>query len=236
MSLPADIRLPQHIAIIMDGNGRWAKQNHVPRQSGHAKGAEVFKTIAKYCESLEIKALTVYAFSTENWSRSETEVRYLMKLFRDYLDEAFTMDSNSRVRFLGEKSRLPDDLLTLMKKLEDDSASNDGMVLNIALNYGGRAEITSAVRKIAEDAAEGKISVGDIDERLVSSYMYTAGLPDPDIILRPSGEKRISNFLLWQCAYSEFIYMDVLWPDFTTDMLDEAIVEYNKRNRRFGGR
>ena len=163
-------------------------------------------------------------------------VPYLMKLFRDYLDEAFTMDSNSRVRFLGEKSRLPDDLLTLMKKLEDDSASNDGMVLNIALNYGGRAEITSAVRKIAEDAAEGKISVGDIDERLVSSYMYTAGLPDPDIILRPSGEKRISNFLLWQCAYSEFIYMDVLWPDFTTDMLDEAIVEYNKRNRRFGGR
>ncbi|MBR2672846.1 MAG: isoprenyl transferase [Oscillospiraceae bacterium] len=236
MSLPADIRLPEHIAIIMDGNGRWAKQHHVPRQSGHAKGAEVFKTIAKYCESLEIKALTVYAFSTENWSRSETEVRYLMKLFREYLDDAFTMDSNSRIRFLGEKSRLPEDLLALMKKLEDDSSSNDGMVLNIALNYGGRAEITGVVRKIAEDAAEGRLSVGEIDEQLVSSYLYTAGLPDPDIILRPSGEKRISNFLLWQCAYSEFIYMDVLWPDFTTDMLDEAIVEYNKRNRRFGGR
>ena len=207
----------------------------------YVKDYDLLVVLLKLFESddfkeLGIKYLTVYAFSTENWSRSETEVRYLMKLFRDYLDEAFTMDSNSRVRFLGEKSRLPDDLLTLMKKLEDDSASNDGMVLNIALNYGGRAEITSAVRKIAEDAAEGKLSVGDIDERLVSSYMYTAGLPDPDIILRPSGEKRISNFLLWQCAYSEFIYMDVLWPDFTTDMLDEAIVEYNKRNRRFGGR
>ena len=159
-----------------------------------------------------------------------------MKLFREYLDDAFTMDSNSRIRFLGEKSRLPEDLLALMKKLEDDSSSNDGMVLNIALNYGGRAEITGVVRKIAEDAAEGRLSVGEIDEQLVSSYLYTAGLPDPDIILRPSGEKRISNFLLWQCAYSEFIYMDVLWPDFTTDMLDEAIVEYNKRNRRFGGR
>ena len=236
MSLPQDNKLPEHIAIIMDGNGRWAKQHHVPRQSGHAKGAEVFKTIAKYCESLDIKALTVYAFSTENWSRSETEVRYIMKLFREYIDEAFTMDSNSRVRFIGEKTRLPKDLLELMEKLERDSSQNDGMVLNIALNYGGRAEITSAIRRITDDVASGKITEGDINESLVSEYMYTGDLPDPDIILRPSGEKRLSNFLLWQCAYSEFIYMDVLWPDFTTDMLDEAIVEYNKRNRRFGGR
>ena len=237
MSLDLEnIVLPEHIAIIMDGNGRWAQKNHLPRQAGHKRGADAFRTIAKYCESLGIRALTVYAFSTENWSRSENEVGYLMKLFKDMIDEAFATESNSRVRFIGERDNLSPNLLKLMDKLEKDSSANTGMVLNVALNYGGRAEIVSAAKRIYKDIGDGLLSIEDVSQETFSKYTYTNDIPDPDFILRPSGEKRLSNFLLWQCAYSEFIYMDVLWPDFTCEMLDEAIIEFNKRNRRFGGR
>jgi len=231
-----NITIPKHIGIIMDGNGRWAKKRMLPRNMGHKKGAEVFQDITRYCNELGLESVTFYAFSTENWKRPVEEVNGIMSLLKEYLVKAFDYEKeNNRVIFLGDKSEFSGELLELMLDIEEKTKDRTGMTLNIALNYGARNEIVYAAKNIAEMVKEGKIGVDDIDEQLFSDNLYTKGQPDPDFILRPSGEKRISNFLLWQIAYSEFIYMDVLWPDFTRKDLDEAIIEFNKRNRRFGG-
>lgn len=229
--------VPQHIAIIMDGNGRWAKQHHVARLQGHNKGAEVFQTITRHCQKIGVKALTVFAFSTENWSRSKEEVDALMGLFRRYLVDAFNYEEeNFRIHFIGRRDRLSQDLLSRMTEIEEKSASNDGLILNIAIDYGGRDEIVHVARRLASLVSEGKLSVSDIDENTFNQYLFTADSPPVDFILRPSGEQRISNFLLWQSAYAEFIYMDTLWPDFTPELLDEAISRFQLRDRRYGGR
>lgn len=232
-----DIQLPEHIGIIMDGNGRWAKQRNLPRSAGHTAGAKNFRTITKYCSSIGIKYLTVYAFSTENWKRPADEVNALMKLFKSYLEEAISdfKDEDIVVRFIGDKSAFSPDLQQLIEENERMSANRTGMVLNIAMNYGSRDEIIRAVKNIAQQVKDGDINVNDITSDVISNNLYTAGQPDPDLVIRPSGEYRISNFLLWQSAYTEYVIMDVLWPDFTEEMLDEALIEYAKRNRRFGG-
>ncbi len=228
--------VPAHIGIIMDGNGRWAKKRLMPRTAGHAKGAEVFRTITRHCQKRGIKALTVYAFSTENWSRPAGEVRSIMDLLRRYLNDAFGFkDENIRIRFIGERDRLERDIADKMAEIEDFSKDNDGLYLNIAVNYGGRDEITAAARALCRDALCGRVTPDDIDEDLFERYLFTGDCPPLDLVLRPSGEQRISNFLLWQCAYSEFVFMDVLWPDFTPDDLDRALEEYSARKRRFGG-
>ena len=229
--------IPNHIAIIMDGNGRWAKKNNLPRIAGHRRGAEVFQTIVRHCESIGIKALTVYAFSTENWSRSKEEVDALMDLFYRYLIDAFDQkDETIRIHFIGRRDRLSDKLLDLMKQIEKSSADNQGLILNIAIDYGGRDEITHAAKAALSRVLDGDLAPEDIDEAVFEEGLYTHDSPDVDFILRPSGEKRLSNFLLWQAAYAELIFMDVLWPDFTPELLDKAIAEYSERNRRFGGR
>lgn len=231
----AERTVPEHIGIIMDGNGRWAAGRGLPRNAGHAKGADVFKKIAEHCQAIGVKVLTVYAFSTENWKRPEEEVSGIMRLLRKYLDGVISDgDEGMCVRFIGRRDRFGDELLQLIESVERESAGNRGLILNLAVDYGGRDEITAAARKLAADCAEGRISADEIDEKMMDSHMYTAGCPDPDFIIRPSGEKRLSNFMLWQCAYSEFIYMDTLWPDFTPELLDQAIEEFNKRNRRYG--
>lgn len=232
-----DVQLPEHIGIIMDGNGRWAKKRGLPRSAGHSAGAKTFRTITKYCSSIGIKYLTVYAFSTENWKRPQDEVNALMGLFKSYLEEAIRdfKDENIVVRFIGDRTAFSPELQELINENERCSADRPGMVLNIAMNYGSRDEIVRAVKNIAQQVEDKKITVSDINDSLISSNLYTAGQPDPDLIIRPSGEYRISNFLLWQSAYTEYVIMNVLWPDFTTDMLDSAIIEYAKRNRRFGG-
>lgn len=227
---------PRHIAIIMDGNGRWAKKRGLPRTAGHAAGAEAFRRIANYCRSLGVEYLTVYAFSTENWKRSADEVSGIMKLLRRYLEEALTDMEKNRVRFkfFGDLSRLSPDLQKLCQRAEIQSADYDVQV-NFCLNYGGRDEIIHAVKMYMQDVAAGKADPAELTEDVLSGYLYSAGVPDPELIIRPSGEQRISNFLLWQSAYSEYVFMDVLWPDFTPEHLDKAIEEYHRRNRRFGG-
>lgn len=232
-----DIILPEHIGIIMDGNGRWAKKRNLPRSVGHREGAKTFRKITRYCSDIGIKYLTVYAFSTENWKRPDDEVSSLMKLFKSYLNEALEdfKDDSIVVKFMGDKSHFAEDLQKLMIENEESSKNRDGMVLNIAMNYGSRDEIVRAVKNISNDVKEGRLDVNSIDESLFSSYLYTAGQPDPDLIIRPSGEYRISNFMLWQAAYTEFVIMNKLWPDFEKSDLDEAINIYSQRNRRFGG-
>ena len=207
-----DLNLPSHIGIIMDGNGRWAKKRGLPRKAGHRQGAKTFRTITRYCSDIGIKYLTVYAFSTENWKRPQEEVDALMSLFKSYLNEALEdfKDDSIVVKFIGDKSGFNDELRELMIENEESSKDRDGMVLNIAMNYGSRDEIVRAVRNISEDVRNGKISSDDITENLFSNYLYTAGQPDPDLIIRPSGEYRISNFLLWQSAYTEFVIMNKL--------------------------
>lgn len=229
--------MPTHIGIIMDGNGRWAKKHGLPRQAGHSVGARTFRTITRYCNSIGIKYLTIYAFSTENWSRPKEEVDGIMNLFRDYLKEALSdfKDENIKTRFIGDRSILAEDICQLMQEAEASSAHKTGLTLNIAINYGGRQEIIHAVKKIAEDISAGRINVNELSEEDISRRIYTAGQPDPDLIIRPSGEQRLSNFMLWQAAYSEFYTMDVLWPDFTTAHLEQSLDEYSRRNRRFGG-
>lgn len=229
--------IPKHLAIIMDGNGRWAKKRGLPRTAGHTAGAANFRTITKYCSKIGIKYLTVYAFSTENWKRPENEVSALMKLFKEYLEEALTdfINENIKVIFLGDKKAFSEELQMLINRVEKESSKKDGMVLNIAMNYGSRAEILRASKLLASDVKNGNIKIDDINEELFSSKLYTHDQPDPDLIIRPSGEYRISNFLLWQSAYSEYIVMDVLWPDFKTEDLESALNEYSRRNRRFGG-
>lgn len=231
--------LPQHIAIIMDGNGRWAKKRGLERSEGHKEGAKVFKKITEYAAKIGIKYITFYAFSTENWKRSQTEVGNLMNIFRAYLDEMQEREeenetSGYNIRFIGQKEGLPEDIVNMINIVERDSSDKDRIHVNIAINYGGRAEIVKAVKEIAADVKEGKISESDIDEALVSQHIYTCGQPDPDLIIRPSGEYRLSNFLIWQAAYSEFYYDDILWPDYTSNDLDKAIEAFSNRNRRFG--
>lgn len=228
--------LPIHIGFIMDGNGRWAQKRGLPRKFGHREGAQAFRKIARYCKKIGIKYITFYAFSTENWKRPKDEIDELMRLFGEYLGEVedYAKDK-TRLVFLGDKSAFGDTLEKRMNELEDKSAEFDEMTLMLAMNYGGRDDIVHAVKQIASLAANREIRPDDIDESLVSSLLYTKGMPDVDLLIRPSGEKRISNFLLWQSAYAEFYYTDVLWPDFTPRELDKALAEYASRNRRFGG-
>ena len=224
--------LPTHIAIIMDGNGRWAKKRSLPRTAGHVAGAKTFKTIARYCNKIGLKYLTVYAFSPENWKRPEDEVKSIMNLLRDYLKDAENFkDENIKVNFIGDRTPLAEDIKALMKKNEDGSKDATGLTLNIAINYGGRDEITNAVKKIVNSG----VNAEDITEDLISQNLYTYGIPDPDLIIRPSGEYRLSNYLIWQSAYAEYWFSDILWPDFTPQHLEKAINDYNHRNRRFGG-
>lgn len=224
--------LPTHIAIIMDGNGRWAKKRSLPRTAGHVAGAKTFKNIARYCNKIGLKYLTVYAFSTENWKRPESEVKGIMNLLRDYLKDAENFkDENIKVNFIGDRTPLAEDIKELMKKNEEGSKDATGLTLNIAINYGGRDEITNAVKKIVNSGVKAE----DVTEDLISQNLYTYDIPDPDFIIRPSGEYRLSNYLIWQSAYSEYWFSDILWPDFTPRHLEKAINDYNHRNRRFGG-
>lgn len=241
MALPENERnkqsVPCHIAIIMDGNGRWAKKRGLPRTAGHAAGAEAFRRIANYCRSIGVKYLTVYAFSTENWKRSQEEIAGIMKLLGKYLQEALRdMEKNHvRFRFFGDISKLSPELQKLCMDAEKRSDAYQEVQVNFCLNYGGRDEIVRAARAFAADVAEGKRRPEELTEQLLSTYLYSDGVPDPELIIRPSGEMRTSNFLLWQSAYSEYVFMDVLWPDFMPEDLDKAIAEYHGRNRRFGG-
>ena len=231
-----NIILPRHIAIIMDGNGRWAKKRSLPRSAGHAAGSKNFKDIARYCNKIGLEYLTVYAFSTENWKRPKEEVDGIMNILREYLrDSKNFKHENIKVKFIGNLSVLDDDIKQLIKEAEEGSADATGLNLNIALNYGGRDEIVHAVKNIANDLLAKNILVEDITEQLISDNLYTAGQPDPDLIIRPSGEYRLSNYLIWQAAYSEYWFSNVLWPDFSPKDLEKAISEFNSRNRRFGG-
>lgn len=224
------------IGIIMDGNGRWAKKRGLPRSAGHKKGAEVFQDITRYCNELGVESVFFYAFSTENWKRPLEEVNGIMRLFGEYLLKAYDYQKeNNRVVFLGDRSALAPEHQELMNDIETRTAHNTGMTLNIAVNYGGRPEIVQAAQALARQVAAGQLTPDQITEEALSAQMYTAGQKDPDFILRPSGEKRLSNFMLWQAAYSELVEMDVLWPDFTRADLDAAIEEFNRRSRRFGG-
>jgi len=230
-------RLPRHIAIILDGNGRWAKKRGLPRTAGHKVGAETFRTIATYCRDIGIDYLTVYAFSTENWKRPKEEVDTIMELLRRYVLEAIdTMERDKvRLNFMGDMTVLAPDLQDLIAKSNAISARLEGCQCNICLNYGGRAEIVQAARRFAEDCAAGKTTPDALTEQVFDGYLYSAGVPSPELMIRPGGEQRLSNFLLWQCAYSEFYYTDVLWPDFTKEELHKAIAAFQRRDRRFGG-
>ena len=229
--------VPRHIAIIMDGNGRWAKKRGLPRTAGHAAGAEAFRRTANYCRTLGVEYLTVYAFSTENWKRSADEIAGIMKLLGKYLEEALQdMEKNHvRFKFFGDLSRLSPQLRKLCEDAEARSSQYHEVQVNFCLNYGGRDEIVRASKAFAKDVAEGKYKPDDLTEELLSGYLYSADIPDPELIIRPSGELRTSNFLLWQSAYSEYVFMDILWPDFGPKDLDAAIAQYQQRNRRFGG-
>ncbi len=229
--------LPRHIAIIMDGNGRWAKKHHLPRQSGHAKGAKTFEEISECAGELGIKIITFYAFSTENWKRDRDEVDALMALLEDYLENGLQkLKGRAQIRFLGDMSAFSESFREKQRYIEEVTKNNGDFLINVALNYGSRDEITRAVRRIADEAAEGKISSADITEEFISSRLDTGGISDPDLIIRPSGECRLSNFLMWQGAYSELWFDKILWPDFKKDDLMRAICDYQNRNRRFGGR
>ncbi|HIS48364.1 MAG TPA: isoprenyl transferase [Candidatus Scybalocola faecigallinarum] len=231
------LNVPEHVAIILDGNGRWAKKRFMPRNYGHAQGS---KNVEKMCEvawDLGIKYFTVYAFSTENWKRPQKEVNTLMKLLRDYLTDCIerTSKNNMRVRILGDKTGLSEDIRQAIDELEVVSAKNTGLNFSIALNYGSRDEMVRAMRKMSQDVAAGNLAPEAITEKVFESYLDTAQIPDPDLMIRTSGEQRLSNFLLWQLAYTEFYFTDVLWPDFGRDDLVRAIEQYNSRERRFGG-
>ena len=230
-------RLPRHIAVILDGNGRWAKKRGLPRTAGHRVGAETFRTIATYCRDIGIEYLTVYAFSTENWKRPQDEVDTIMTLLKRYLLEAIdTMErDNVRLRFMGDMSPLSDELKGLVDQCNAISARLTGCLCSICINYGGRAELVHAAQKFAEDCRIGLVKPEDLTEEALESYLYSAGIPDPDLLIRPGGELRQSNFLLWQCAYSEFYFTNVLWPDFTKEELRRAIASYQRRSRRYGG-
>lgn len=229
--------VPNHVAIILDGNGRWAKKRLMPRNLGHKAGAKAVENICEDAWKLGIKYLTVYAFSTENWNRPQNEVDALMKLLRNYLADCIERSNknNMRVRVIGEKSGLSQDIQEKIEKLEEVTAANTGLNFTIAINYGSRDEITRAVRHIAEKVAVGELKPEDIDSGMIGANLDTADIPDPDLLIRTSGEERLSNYLLWQLAYTEFYFTDVLWPDFDKKELIRAIEKYNGRERRFGG-
>ncbi len=228
--------LPKHIAIIMDGNRRWAKAHNLDVAQGHKEGAENLKKIAKFANKIGIKYMTVYAFSTENWKRTKEEVGALMKLLKFYIMDFFkSYDENIKIKVIGKVSELPKDIQEEIAKVEEKTENNTGLVLNIAFNYGGRDEITTAVKRIAEKVKNNEIKIDDINEKLVSDNLYTAGEPDPDLLIRTSGEERISNFLPWQISYSEFVFTDKYWPEYDEKELLESIKIYQKRTRRFGG-
>ena len=231
------LNVPEHIAVIMDGNGRWAKKRFMPRGFGHKAGADALEQALEDADELGIKYLTVYAFSTENWKRSVEEVTGLMNLFRKFLESAIPKSNknNVRVRVLGERSKLAPDMIKAIENLEESTKNNTGLQFNVALNYGGRDEIARAMKKIAEEVKDGKLSPKDITEEVISSHLDTREIPDPDLLIRTSGEERISNFLPWQLAYSEFYFTDTLWPDFNRNSFIEAIRHYTKRDRRYGG-
>lgn len=230
-------KIPQHIAIILDGNGRWAKAKGMPRNYGHTAGAKNVETVCQAAHDLGVKYVTMYTFSTENWNRPEGEVEALMKLLESYLKNCIkTADKNNmRVRVIGDTTRLSERFQERIRELEAASAKNDGLNLQIAINYGSRDEMTRAMRRMSEDVAAGKRKPEEITESVFEEYLDTAGIPDPDLLIRTSGELRLSNFLLWQLAYSEFYFTDVPWPDFHKEELERAIEAYNKRDRRFGG-
>ena len=229
--------LPRHVAIIMDGNGRWAKRRGLPRTAGHAAGAENFRTIATYCKDIGLEYLTVYAFSTENWKRPAEEVSAIMGLLKKYLLEAIGRMERDRVkmRFFGDLSLLDPELQSLCRRTEEISTHYEGCQVNICLNYGGRDEVLRAARAFAQACVRGEKRPEDLTEKAFGAYLFSAGVPDPDLVIRPSGEIRISNFLLWQSAYAEFYFTDVLWPDFTKEELHKALAAYQGRSRRFGG-
>lgn len=232
------MRVPEHVAIILDGNGRWAKAHHVPRNMGHSAGSRVVEQICEDAYNIGIKYLTVYAFSTENWKRSSEEVGALMLLLRNYLKDCVKRanTNNMRVMVIGERSGLSQDIVETINHLEEVTKDNTGLTFVIGLNYGGRDEIVRAVRNIGRDLLDGRIRFDDITEEFFNGYLDTKGIPDPDLLIRTSGEQRLSNFLPWQLAYSEFYFPEVLWPDFTKDDLIKAVEKYNSRERRFGGR
>jgi len=229
--------LPRHVAIIMDGNGRWAKKRGLPRTAGHAAGAENFRAIATYCKEIGLEYLTVYAFSTENWKRPSDEVSAIMGLLKKYLLEAIERMERDKVKmcFFGDLSPLPEELRVLCEQTREISKHYDGVQVNICLNYGGRDELLRAARAYAADCLEGRADPNHLTEERFGGYLFSRGVPDPDLVIRPSGELRISNFLLWQSAYSEFYYTDVLWPDFDKEELHKAFCSYQHRQRRFGG-
>lgn len=235
MSLNSNIKIPKHIAIVMDGNGRWASQKRLPKIAGHKKGADVANAIVLACQKLGVQYLTLYAFSTENWNRSQSEVNDLMDLFRTYLAKDFNELAKNDValKFIGNKQLLSKDIQTLMDEVETKSSQNN-FKLTIAISYGSREEISSAAIKFAKDAIDNKVDLDEANTELFGSYLYTSGTPDPDLFIRTSGEFRISNFLLWQIAYAELYFTKVLWPDFTEEDLKNAIDDFSKRERRFG--
>lgn len=237
MPVSGEVRLPRHVAIIMDGNGRWATQRGLPRRVGHWRGAEAARKIVRAAVDLEVPCLTLFAFSSENWKRPVTEVVDLMGLLRRYLGDDYAAEMTRldvRVRMIGERDRLPADLMRIVERLEEASAGHKGLQLNVALSYGGRQEIVASARRLARQAAAGEIDPDRIDEDALSRGLETAGLPDPDLLIRTGGEMRISNFLLWQLAYAELVFSPRLWPDFTRADLEDAIAEFGRRERRFG--
>ena len=232
------MKIPQHVAIILDGNGRWAKKRMMPRQYGHAKGAQVVEQICEDAWNMGIKYLTVYAFSTENWKRAKEEVSTLMALFQSYLDDySKRADSeNIKVKVLGDITALSQGMQKSIINCIERTKNNTGITFNIALNYGGRDEIVKAVKRISTEVKENKLDIDDINEETFSKFLYTAGQPDPDLLIRTSGEQRLSNYLLWQLAYTEFYFIKKYWPDFSEQDLDEAISKFEARNRNFGGK
>src|SRR3989338_4647499 len=230
--------IPKHIAIIMDGNGRWAEARGLPKVLGHKQGVESVRKVVKACLNTGVKYLTLYAFSTENWSRPDYEVKALFKLLENFIDNEFKLfhDNGIRLNVIGEREKIQKDLLAKVEGFEKDTAIYDKLMLNIALSYGARQEILNAAKTLAEEVKNGKLKSQDIDEKIFSGRLYTAGQPDPDLLIRTSGEMRVSNFLLWQISYAEFYVTETLWPDFYENEFNKAIEEYNKRGRRFGGR
>ena len=235
--MPDSSKMPQHIAIIMDGNGRWAQRRGLPRTFGHKAGAETLRTILTEAADLGVGYLTAYAFSTENWRRPSEEVAFLMELFASYLDTEieYLVSKKVRLRFIGSRERLNPELRKRMTDSEERTAAGTAITLNLAVDYGGRAEIVEAARKIACDVQKGDLSPDSLTEEIFSQYLFTKDQPDPDLLIRPGGDMRISNFLLWQLAYAELWVVDVLWPDFTSRHFRQAILDYQKRDRRFGG-
>ena len=232
----SELKMPNHVAIILDGNGRWAKSKGMPRNYGHAQGSKNVEKICEVAYKMGVKYLTVYAFSTENWNRPQSEVDALMTLLRNYMKTCLKTAEKNRmkVRVIGDKTRLDDDIRTRIEELEEASKNNDGLNFQIAINYGSRDEMVRAMRKMMKDCEAGKITSDEVTEEVFESYLDTHGIPDPDLLIRTSGELRLSNYLLWQLAYTEFYFTDVPWPDFTKEELEKAIMQYNNRDRRYG--